>query len=121
MDDLKNFRQVDSLTPGHPEYKHTPGIDATSGPLGQGIAQAVGEAMAETMLSHLYPEGKRLVDHYTYALCGDGCLEEGISQEAISFAGLQKLNKLILFYDSNAVTLDGPLSNSSWKVKRIDF
>lgn len=121
MDDLKNFRQVDSLTPGHPEYKHTPGIDATSGPLGQGIAQAVGEAMAETMLSHLYPEGKRLVDHYTYALCGDGCLEEGISQEAISFAGLQKLNKLILFYDSNAVTLDGPLSNSSSESQKDRF
>lgn len=113
MDDLKNFRQLGSKTPGHPEYRHTPGIDATSGPLGQGIAQAAGMAMAEQSLAHMYKDGDKIFNHYTYCLCGDGCLEEGISQEAISFAGLQKLNKLILMYDCNDVTLDGPLSNSS--------
>lgn len=114
MDDLKAFRQLDSRTPGHPEYKHTPGVDATSGPLGQGIAQAVGVALAEASFQAQYEEGERLCNHYTYCLCGDGCLEEGISQEAISFAGHQKLNKLILIYDANNVTLDGglPLSNS---------
>ena len=113
LDDLKNFRQLDSLTPGHPEYRHTPGIDATSGPLGQGIAQAVGIALAERSLGAMYKEGNQVFNHYTYALCGDGCLEEGLSQEAISFAGIQKLNKLILFYDSNKVTLDGDLDLSS--------
>ena len=113
IDDLKNFRQLDSLTPGHPEYRHTPGIDATSGPLGQGIAQAVGIALAERSLSAMYEEGNQVFNHYTYALCGDGCLEEGLSQEAISFAGIQKFNKLILLYDSNKVTLDGNLDLSS--------
>ena len=113
LDDLKNFRQLDSLTPGHPEYRHTPGIDATSGPLGQGIAQAVGIALAERSLAAMYEEGNQVFNHYTYALCGDGCLEEGLSQEAISFAGIQKLNKLILLYDSNKVTLDGNLDLSS--------
>ena len=111
IDDLKSFRQFNSLTPGHPEYGLTDGIDAGSGPLGQGIAQAVGMAMAETKLQAMY--GKNIYNHYTYCLCGDGCLEEGISQEAISFAGLNKLNKLILLYDKNNVTLDGPLSQSS--------
>ena len=111
IDDLKSFRQLDSLTPGHPEFGLTDGIDAGSGPLGQGIAQAVGMAMAETKLQAMY--GKKVYDHYTYCLCGDGCLEEGISQEAISFAGLNKLNKLILLYDKNDVTLDGPLAQSS--------
>lgn len=112
IDDLKSFRQLNSRTPGHPEYGVTAGIDATAGPLGQGIAQAVGMAMAEEKLRASYPEGKRLINHYTYCLCGDGCLEEGISQEAISFAGHQKLNKLILIYDKNTSTLDGPTSNS---------
>ena len=112
MDDLKSFRQLGSLTPGHPEFKHTCGVDATSGPLGQGIAQAVGMAMAERAVAHQYPQGKVLCDHYTYVLCGDGCLQEGLSQEAISLAGHQKLNKLILIYDSNAVTLDGGLDLS---------
>ncbi len=112
MDDLKSFRQFGSLTPGHPEFKHTCGVDATSGPLGQGIAQAVGMAMAERAVAHQYPQGKVLCDHYTYVLCGDGCLQEGLSQEAISLAGHQKLNKLILIYDSNAVTLDGGLDLS---------
>lgn len=112
MDDLKQFRQLDSKTPGHPEYRHTIGVDATSGPLGQGIAQAVGMALAETSLTSMYKDGDKIFNHYTYCLCGDGCLQEGISQEAISFAGHQKLNKLILFYDANSVTLDGPLSQS---------
>ena len=112
MDDLKNFRQIDSLTPGHPEYKWTKGVDASSGPLGQGIAQAVGMAMAEAALAANYTEGEKLVNHYTYALCGDGCLQEGLSQEAISLAGHQKLNKLILIYDANQVTLDGALDLS---------
>ena len=112
MEQLQQFRQLDSLTPGHPEYGHTPGVDATAGPLGQGLAQAVGMAMAECHLAAIYPEGEQLIDHYTYVLTGDGCLEEGISHEAIAYAGLQKLNKLILLYDKNDVTLDGPLSNS---------
>jgi len=109
---LKSFRQLGSLTPGHPEFKHTQGVDATSGPLGQGIAQAVGMAIAERAVAHQYPQGKIVCDHYTYCLCGDGCLQEGLSQEAISLAGHHKLNKLILFYDSNAVTLDGAIDLS---------
>lgn len=112
LDDLKSFRQLNSLTPGHPEYKHTKGVDATSGPLGQGIAQAVGMAMAERAVAAQYKDGERLISHYTYALCGDGCLQEGLSQEAISLAGHHRLNKLILFYDSNNVTLDGGLNLS---------
>ena len=111
MDDLKSFRQVSSRTPGHPEVGVTDGIDAGSGPLGQGIAQAVGMALAETILNKMY--GDDVYNHYTYCLTGDGCLEEGISQEAITFAGTNKLNKLILLYDRNNVTLDGPLAQSS--------
>ena len=112
MDDIKQFRQLGSLTPGHPEYRWTKGVDATSGPLGQGIAQAVGMAMAEESVRANYPDGEEIMNHYTYVLCGDGCLQEGISQEAISLAGHQKLNKLILFYDANQVTLDGALDLS---------
>lgn len=112
IDDLKKFRQLDSLTPGHPEYKWTMGVDATSGPLGQGIAQAVGMALAERTIAASYPNGDKLMNHHTYCLCGDGCLQEGISQEAISFAGHQKLNKLVLIYDANQVTLDGGLDLS---------
>ena len=112
LDDLKQFRQIGSLTPGHPEYRWTEGVDATSGPLGQGIAQAVGIAMAEESIRANYTDGKKIMNHYTYALCGDGCLQEGLSQEAISLAGHQKLNKLILFYDANQVTLDGALDLS---------
>ncbi|HNX15785.1 MAG TPA: transketolase [Bacilli bacterium] len=112
MEELQKFRQIDSLTPGHPEYRWTAGVDATSGPLGQGIAQAVGMAMAEQSVQANYPDGKSIHDHYVYALCGDGCLQEGLSQEAISLAGHQKLNKLILFYDANQVTLDGALELS---------
>lgn len=121
MDDLKNFRQLNSRTPGHPEVGVTPGVDASAGPLGQGIAQAVGFAMAEQMIRNMYPSGYKFMDHYTYVLCGDGCLQEGISQEAISFAGAQKLNKLILFYDCNNVTLDGPLSNSNVEDQKRRF
>ncbi len=112
LDDLKQFRQLGSLTPGHPEYHWTKGVDATSGPLGQGIAQAVGMAMAEESVRANYNDGEKIMNHYTYVLCGDGCLQEGISQEAISLAGHQKLNKLILFYDANQVTLDGALDLS---------
>jgi len=112
IEDIKNFRQVDSLTPGHPEYHWTKGVDATSGPLGQGIAQAAGMAVAEASIAANYTDGKKIMNHYTYVLCGDGCLQEGLSQEAISFAGHQKLNKLILFYDANQVTLDGGLDLS---------
>ena len=112
LDDLKQFRQIDSLTPGHPEYGWTDGVDATSGPLGQGISQGVGMAMAEQMVNNLYSFGKDVCNHYTYALCGDGCLQEGISQEAISLAGHLKLNKFILLYDANQVTLDGALDLS---------
>lgn len=112
MDDMKQFRQIDSLTPGHPEFGWTDGVDATSGPLGQGISQAVGMAMAEQMVNKLYSFGDDVCNHYTYALCGDGCLQEGISQEAISLAGHLKLNKMILLYDANQVTLDGALDLS---------
>lgn len=118
MDDLKQFRQLNSKTPGHPEFGHTDGVDSTSGPLGQGIAQAVGMALAEANLNARYP---KYIDHYTYCLCGDGCLEEGISQEAISFAGKNKLNKLILLYDKNDVTLDGPLSISDQSNTELRF
>lgn len=112
MKDIKEFRTCHSLTTGHPEYGHTPGVDNTSGPLGQGISQAVGVAMAEAHIAASYPKGKTLMNHYTYCMLGDGDLEEGISQEAISLAGLHKLNKLICLYDSNAITLDGPLALS---------
>jgi len=121
MDDLKAFRQLNSLTPGHPEFKHTAGVDATSGPLGQGIAQAVGMAMAERAVKAQYPQGRLLCNHYTYALCGDGCLQEGIAQEAISLAGHQKLTKLILFYDANNITLDGKLDLSFSENVRLRF
>lgn len=112
LDELKRFRQIDSRTPGHPEYHWTVGVDATSGPLGQGIAQAVGMAMAQESVKANYPEGELIHNHYIYSLCGDGCLQEGLTQEAISLAGHQKLNKLILFYDANQVTLDGALGMS---------
>ena len=107
-DDLKNFRQLGYKTAGHPEYGHTPGVETTTGPLGQGIANAVGMALAEAHLAAKFNrEGFPIVDHYTYALCGDGCLEEGIAYEACSFAGTHKLGKLILFYDDNDITIEG--------------
>ncbi|AHI52886.1 transketolase [Spiroplasma culicicola] len=107
LDEVKKFRQLNSLTPGHPEYKHTEGIDSTTGPLGQGFAMAVGMALAESHLAGKYnTKGQKIVDHYTYVLCGDGDLQEGVCQEAISFAGRYKLNKLIVFHDSNDIQLD---------------
>ncbi len=108
MDDLKQFRQWGSITPGHPELKHTDGVETTTGPLGQGIANAVGLAIAETMLAAKFNrEGYPIVDHYTYAVCGDGCMMEGIASEASSLAGTLKLNKLILLYDDNNITIEG--------------
>ena len=113
IEDLKDFRQLKSKTPGHPEYRHTDGVEATTGPLGQGIAQAVGMAMAEAHLAALYNrEGYPVIDHYTYTLVGDGDLMEGISYEACSFAGRQKLGKLIVLYDSNNISLDGDLDQA---------
>ncbi|MGX7109147.1 transketolase [Facklamia miroungae] len=113
MDDLKQFRQLGSKTPGHPEYGHTHGVEATTGPLGQGIAQAVGMAMAEQHTAALYnTDDHKVIDHYTYALVGDGDLMEGISYEACSFAGRQKLGKLVVLYDSNDISLDGDLNQA---------
>lgn len=113
IDDLKQFRKLESKTPGHPEYGHTDGVDATTGPLGQGIAMAVGMAMAEVHLASKFnKETFPVVDHYTYALVGDGCLMEGISYEAMSMAGHMKLDKLIVLYDSNDISLDGALNVS---------
>lgn len=113
IDELKNFRQWGSKTPGHPEVNHTDGVEATTGPLGQGIANAVGMAMAEAHLAAKFNKpGYEIVDHYTYSLNGDGDLMEGVSQEAASMAGHLKLGKLILFYDSNDISLDGPTSKA---------
>jgi transketolase len=113
LDDLKNFRQWESKTPGHPEFGHTPGVDATTGPLGQGIAMAVGMAMAERHLATTYNRGNfNVIDHYTYSICGDGCLMEGVSAEAASLAGHLKLGRLIVLYDSNNISLDGDLHMS---------
>ena len=112
-EDLENFRQWDSRTPGHPEVLHTDGVEATTGPLGQGIAMAVGMAMSEAHLAATYNQTDfPIVDHYTYVLCGDGDLMEGISHEASSMAGHMKLNKLIVLYDSNDISLDGPTSKA---------
>ena len=113
MEEIKNFRQWGSLTPGHPEYKHTVGVEATTGPLGQGIGMAVGMSMAEKHLAATYNKPNfDIVDHYTYALCGDGDLMEGVAAEAISLAGHLKLDKLIVLYDSNDISLDGDLGMS---------
>lgn len=113
MEDMKNFRQWESLTPGHPEVHHTDGVEATTGPLGQGIAMAVGMAMAEAHLAASYNrDAYKVMDHYTYALCGDGDLMEGVSAEASSMAGHMKLGKLIVLYDSNDISLDGPTSKA---------
>jgi transketolase len=111
LDELKNFRQLGSLTPGHPEYGHTAGVEATTGPLGAGLGMAVGMAMGEAHLASLFNrEGFPIVDHHTYALCGDGCLMEGISSEVMSLAGTLKLGKLIVLYDSNSITIEGNTS-----------
>ena len=108
IDDLKDFRQLHSKTPGHPEYGYAPGVETTTGPLGQGIANAVGMALAETTLAAQFNRpGHDLVDHYTYAFLGDGCLMEGISHEVCSLAGTLKLGKLIAFYDDNGISIDG--------------
>lgn len=134
LDDLKSFRQWHSRTPGHPETFATVGVEATTGPLGQGAANSVGMAVAERMLAARFNKpGHKLVDHYTYALLGDGCMMEGVTAEAASFAGQQKLGKLIWLYDSNDITLDGPTSLSfstedvaarfrayGWQVQRVE-
>ena len=111
MDQIKNFRQLGAITAGHPEYGHVPGVETTTGPLGQGISNAVGFALAERHLNARY--GDELVDHYTYVIAGDGCLMEGISQEAIGLAGHLGLNRLIVLWDDNNITIDGPVSISS--------
>ncbi|MFA7126372.1 MAG: transketolase, partial [Bacilli bacterium] len=109
IDDLKSFRQLGSVSPGHPEVDVTDGVDASSGPLGQGIAQSVGLAMAE---AHLHAKFPCQINHYTYCLCGDGDLQEGVANEAMSLAGHLQLNKLIILYDSNDIQLDGPIANA---------
>src|SRR6201984_2842491 len=105
LDELKRFRQLGSRTAGHPEYGHAPGIETTTGPLGQGLANAVGMALAERLLATRF--GSELVDHHTYVIAGDGCLMEGLSQEAISLAGHLKLSKLIVLWDDNSISIDG--------------
>lgn len=115
MDDLKKFRQLDSVTPGHPERNHgLEGVEVTTGPLGQGISNAVGLAMAEKHLAGVFnePDCEPIVDHFTFAICGDGCLQEGVSSEASSLAGHLKLSKLIVLYDDNSITIDGETSLS---------
>ena len=111
IDDIKNFRQLGSKTAGHPEYGHLSGIDMTTGPLGQGISSAVGMALAERVINAKF--GDELCNHYTYVINGDGCLMEGISEEAIALAGLWKLNKLIVFWDNNNITIDGTVDKAN--------
>ncbi len=119
LDQIKNFRQLGSKTPGHPENFETSGVETTTGPLGQGIATSVGMALAEKMLAAEF--GKKIVGHYTYVLASDGDLMEGVSQEAIAMAGHWKLNKLIVLYDDNGISIDGPISlaDSVDQVKRF--
>ena len=119
LEQIKNFRQLDSLTPGHPEYGHTVGVETTTGPLGQGIATAVGMALSERMLNAEFGD---VVDHHTYVLASDGDLMEGISQEAIAIAGHLKLSRMIVLYDDNGISIDGPLSvaDSVDQIKRFE-
>src|SRR6201992_3241922 len=119
LDELKRFRQIDSKMPGHPEYKHADGIETTTGPLGQGIANSVGFALAERILNTKF--GDDLCKHWTYVFMGDGCLMEGISQEAITMAGHYKLGRLIAFWDNNSISIDGAtsLAVSEDKVERF--
>ncbi len=119
IEDIKNFRQLGAKTAGHPEYGHLSGIDMTTGPLGQGISSAVGMAMAERIIAAKY--GEDVCNHYTYVICGDGCLMEGISEEAISLAGHWGLNKLIVFWDNNNITIDGTVdkANSTDQIARF--
>ncbi len=119
LSDLESFRCLGSITPGHPEYGITRGVDISTGPLGQGVASSVGIAIGEEYLSNYF--GKDIIDYYTYVLCGDGDLMEGVSYEAFSLAGKLSLNKLIVLYDSNNVTLDGDLSNSSCENTKLRF
>lgn len=122
IEDLKNFRQLRSKTAGHPEYRHVPGVDATTGPLGQGISNSVGMAIAESFLAAKFnKEGFPIFDHYTYALVGDGDLQEGVAQEAISLAGRLKLGKLIVLYDSNDIQLDGAVSMANSENVKAKF
>ncbi|MEE9380641.1 MAG: thiamine pyrophosphate-dependent enzyme, partial [Hyphomonadaceae bacterium] len=120
IEQIRNFRQLGSITAGHPEYGHVLGVETTTGPLGQGITTAVGMALAERMMNARY--GDDLVDHFTYVMAGDGCLMEGISHEAIDFAGNMKLGKLILMWDDNSITIDGgtELSTSTDQIKRFE-
>ncbi len=130
LQQLKDFRQWGAITAGHPEYGHAPGIETTTGPLGQGLANAVGFAIAEESLRARF--GQALVNHHTYVIAGDGCLMEGVSQEAIAFAGMQKLSRLIVLFDDNGITIDGKVSiadatdqparfaASGWHVQSID-
>ena len=123
IDDLKDFRQLNSITPGHPEHGLTDGVEMSSGPLGQGIAGAVGMAIAETYLAAQFNQPEyEIVDHYTYVLCGDGCLMEGVASEAASLAGTLKLGKLILLYDCNNITIEGDSQTSFSEdvLKRFD-
>ena len=111
MEQLKLFRQWGSITPGHPEFGHTPGVETTTGPLGQGFANAVGMAIAQEYLAAKFNKDDiKILDHYIYGICSDGDLMEGVSHEAASFAGHQKLGKIIFFYDNNGITIDGPTS-----------
>jgi transketolase len=130
IDEIKRFRQIDSRTPGHPEYHHAPGIETTTGPLGQGLANSVGLAFAERIMNAQF--GDALANHFTYVFMGDGCLMEGISHEAVSLAGHRKLGKLIAFFDNNSITIDGAVNlsesddqtarfrASNWHVQEID-